>query len=123
MDKFQAIDTFWNSFSWPAYDENTVPDDAETPRITYSVTADSLGLPVLISASLWDRSTSWESISNKAEEIGRYIDNAYPPAMKIDGGRMKVMREVPFIQRMSDPSDNMIRRIYLNVSAEFFTEH
>lgn len=123
MDKFQAIDTFWNSFGWPAYDENTVPDDAGIPRITYSVNADSLGLPVIIAGSLWDRSTSWENISNKAEEIGRYIDNMYPPAMKIDGGRMKVMREVPFIQRMSDPSDSMIRRIYLNVSVEFFTEH
>ena len=31
MDKFQAQQSFWSSFGLTAYDENTVPDDAEYP--------------------------------------------------------------------------------------------
>ena len=37
MDKYQAINEFWNRFGVMAYDENTVPDDAELPYITYGV--------------------------------------------------------------------------------------
>ena len=122
MDKAQAIDAFWNSFEWPAYDENTVPDDAKLPYITYSVTMDSLGYPVMIPASLWDYSTSWEQVSKKAEEIGRAIETMYPPAIKIDTGRIYLTKGSPFAQRMQDAND-MIRRIYLNVDAEFFTAY
>lgn len=120
MDKAQAIDAFWNSFGWPAYDEGTVPDDAPIPRITYSVVTDSLDSPVMIPASLWDRSTSWERISQKAEEISQRLVTMNPPAVKIDGGRVYFTKGSPFAQRMQD-SDDMIRRIYLNVDAEFFT--
>lgn len=123
MDKYQAIDSFWNSFSWKAYDEGTVPEDAQMPRITYSVVTDSLGNPVMIPASLWDRSTSWETISKKADEIARALTFGDPPAIKIDEGRLYLTKGSPFAQRMQEPSDDMIRRIYLNVDAEFFTAY
>lgn len=122
MDKSQAIDAFWNSFKWKAYDENTVPDDAEIPRITYSVVTDSIGTPVMIPASLWDKSTSWERISKKADEIGRAITEMYPPTLKLDEGRLYITKGSPFAQRMADASDDTIRRIYINVDVEFFTE-
>lgn len=123
MDKYQAIDSFWNSFSWKAYDEGTVPEDAQMPRITYSVVTDSLGNPVMIPASLWDRSTSWETISKKVDEIARALTFGDPPAIKIDEGRLYLTKGSPFAQRMQEPSDDMIRRIYLNVDAEFFTAY
>lgn len=123
MDKFQALDAFWNSFKWPAYDEGTVPDDAPLPRITYSVVTDSLGSPVMIPASLWDRSTSWERISKKAEEIAQAIVEMNPPAIKIDTGRLYLTKGSPFAQRLQEPSDDMMRRIYLNVDVEFFTAY
>ena len=122
MDKAQAINAFWNGFGWPAYDEGTVPDDAPLPRITYSVVTDSLGYPVMIPASLWDRSPSWERITKKAEEISQAIVEMYPPAIKIDTGRIYLTKGSPFAQRMQDAND-MIRRIYLNVDAEFFTAY
>ena len=123
MDKAQAINAFWNSFEWAAYDEGTVPDDASMPRITYRVVTDSLGNPVMIPASLWDRSTSWERISKKAEEIGQAIVTMDPPAIKIDTGRLYLTKGSPFAQRMQEPSDDMVRRIYINVDAEFFTAY
>ena len=123
MDKYQALDSFWNSFGWPAYDEGTVPDGAPLPRITYSVVSDSLGYPVMIPASLWDKNTSWERISKKADEIAQAIVEMNPPAIKLDSGRMYLTKGSPFAQRMQEPSDDMMRRIYLNVDVEFFTAY
>ncbi len=122
IDKSQAIDQFWNSFGWTAYDESTVPDDAGMPRITYSVVTDSLGNPVMIPASLWDRSTSWERISKKCDEIASRLVSMVPPAIKLDNGRLYLTKGSPFAQRMQD-EDDTIRHIYLNVDAEFFTAY
>ena len=120
MDKSQAIDNFWNGFGIPAYDENTVPDDASFPRITYNVETDSFDNPVGMNASLWYRSTAWKDISKKAEEIGEYITKMFPPTIQIDGGRLYITKGSPFAQRMPDPDDS-IRRIYLNIEAEYLT--
>ena len=40
MNKEQAIHFFWSQFGLPAYDENSVPDDAQMPYITYNVVID-----------------------------------------------------------------------------------
>ena len=120
MDKAQAIHNFWSGFEWAAYDENTVPDDAPFPRITYEVKTDSLDNVVLLSASLWDKSMSWERISKKSDQIAHDIVNMYPPAIKLNGGGLYISKGTPFARRMEDPDDT-IRRIYLNINAEFLT--
>lgn len=125
MDKAQALYEFWNGFGWAAYDENTVPMGENAPAlpyITYSTITDSLGYPVQMNASLWSRGTSWAELEQKKDEISRTIDTMYPPAIKIDDGRIYITRGNPFAQRMSD-EDPFIRRIYLNIQAEFFTAH
>lgn len=125
MDKAQAIHNFWSGFGIPAYDENTVPtgDNAPAfPYITYSVSVDSLGNMISLSASVWYRSSSWESVSKKVEEISEFIYNQKSP-IKIDGGYLWIVFGTPFAQRMSDPSDDMIRRIYVSVAAEFLTAY
>lgn len=120
MDKAQAIHNFWSGFGWPAYDENSVPDDAGYPRITYEVKTDSLNNVLLLSASLWDRSDSWERISKKSDQIAWEISHMNPPAIKISGGGLYISKGTPFANRMGDQSDP-IRRIYLNINAEFLT--
>lgn len=121
MDKGQAIQALWSSFNLPAYDENTVPDNAALPYITYSVATDSLDYVVPLSASIWYSSTSWESISKKADEISAYIGNG-GITIPLDLGYMYISRGNPFAQRIADESDSLIRRIYLNVNAEFLTD-
>lgn len=123
MDKSQAIHNFWSSFNLPAYDERTVDDKAVMPYITYGVSTDSIGTPISLSASLWYKSDSWSEISRKAEEIAEYIVNMQPPSIKLDKGRLYLAKGSPFAQRMSEPSDDTIRRIYLNVQAEFLTAY
>jgi len=122
MDKSQALYKFWSSFGIPAYDQNTVPDDAKMPYITYETSTDSLNNVLFLTASLWYRQMSWENISKKADEISKYLYEMNPCTVKIDGGRMYIARGTPFAQRMSDV-DDMVRRIVLNVTVEFFTAY
>lgn len=121
MDRAQAIYQFWSRFGIPAYDENTVPDDAVMPYITYSVSTGSIGDPVLLNASVWYRSTRWRDITQKVNEIEHYIDTVSPLTIKIDGGRAYFTKGTPFSQRMAEPGDDMTRRIYLQINAEFLT--
>lgn len=52
--KEQAWQRFWEQFNLPVYDESSVPEDAGMPRLTYSLSTDSLeGSPTMPSVSLW----------------------------------------------------------------------
>lgn len=123
MDKAQALNRFWSSFGIPAYDVNTVPDEAQMPYITYETTTDSLDNSLPLTASIWYRQMSWADISKKADEIAEYLYKQNPATVKIDGGRLYITKGTPFAQRMEDPSDSMIRRIIINITAEFFTAY
>lgn len=120
MDKAQALQQFWGSFELPAYDANTVPDDADLPRITYEVVEDAIDSPVQINASLWYRGTSWAEIEQKTMEVATFIGRG-GEVIKIDGGYAWIKRGEPFAQRMSD-EDDTIRRMYLTTEVEFLTE-
>lgn len=121
MTKDEAIYSFYSGFSLPAYDENTVPEGSALPYITYSVSTDSIGNIVILSASLWYRSTSWGAIQDKADEIAAAIGYG-GKIIKIDNGYLWLTKGSPFAQRMSEPSDKMVRRIIININAEFLTE-
>lgn len=118
MDSIQALHAFWSSFGLPAYDESTVPDNAQLPRITYSVSKGFFLEPVALSASLWYRTKSWQEITLKAEEIGESIGLS-GKLLDFDGGKIWLVRGSPFYRRMTDEDDS-IRRIYFNIEAEFF---
>jgi len=123
MDKAQALQNFWESFGIPAYEQTTVPESATMPYITYSVSTDSLDNVVNMYASVWYHSTSWKDISEKTEQIARYIVGMNPPSIKFDGGRLYIAKGTPFAQRMEDPNDDMIRRMYLNIQAEYLSAY
>ena len=123
MTKAAAIYKFWSSFGLTAYEENAVPtgDDApKFPYITYQLVTDFFGNEVLMTGSLWYRSTSWAQANAKAEEISRYIGIG-GTIFKCDGGRVWIKRGTPFAQRMGDETDSLIKIIYINITAEFFT--
>ncbi len=123
MNKAQSIHAFWSGFGLKAYDENTITDEAKLPYITYSVSTDSLDSPVTMYANLWDRSESWAFVEGKAQEIAEAIVKMNPPALQMDNGRLYITKGTPFAQRMSDPSDDMVRRIYININAEYLTAY
>ena len=120
MTKAAAIYQFWSSFGLTAYEENTVPNDAAFPYITYQLVTDSFGLEIQITASLWYRSESWAGINAKTEEISQKISRG-GKIISCDGGAIWLKRGQPFAQNMGDESDNLIKRKYLNITAEFMT--
>lgn len=122
MDKAQAIYNFWAGFALPAYDETQVlPEDAPLPRITYETATDSFGQEIALTASLWYYSTSWKDITQKAAEISQSIGMG-GKIIRTDNGALWIKRGSPFAQRMGDSNDS-IRRIVLNISAEFFEQN
>ena len=125
MTKAEAIQQFWASFGLRAYDAYTVPTGEhapEPPYITYTVQTDSLGAILTLTGSLWYRSSSWKDISDKADEIAEYIGYGYKK-IEVDGGYLWITKGQPFAQRMSEPEDDMIRRIYIMLNAEFLTAY
>lgn len=118
MDKLQALHSFWSGFGLTAYDENTVPDNAQLPYITYSVTVDDFNNVVSHSASIWYYGYSWSEITAKEQEIAEYISRG-GKVVHFDGGAMWIKKASPWAQRLSDPSNYTIRRIVLNLSIEF----
>ena len=120
MTKAAAIYQFWNGFGLTAYEENTVPDDATFPYITYQLVTDSFDSEVAATASIWYRSESWTAINAKMEEISQTISRG-GKIISCDGGAIWLKRGQPFAQSMGDESDGLIKRKYLNITAEFMT--
>lgn len=120
MTKAAAIYQFWNSFGLTAYEENTVPTDATFPYITYQLVTDSFDREIPLTASIWYRSESWTGINAKTEEISQKISRG-GKIISCDGGAIWLKRGQPFAQSMGDESDNLIKRKYLNITAEFMT--
>ena len=120
MTKAAAMYQFWNSFGLTAYEENTVPDDAKFPYITYQLVTDSFDREIQLSASIWYRSESWTAINAKTEEISQKISRG-GKIISCDGGAIWLKRGQTFAQNMGDESDYLIKRKYLNITAEFMT--
>lgn len=119
MNKWQAIHSIWSSFGIPAYDETDVPDNAVMPYITYAASVSSFEQPFILSGSIWYRSNAWDLISQRADMIAEYL-RGYK-LIKVNGGYLHVSEGSPFAQRMGD-EDSAVRRIYITIDAEFFTE-
>ena len=120
MTKAAAIYQFWNSFGLTAYEENTVPTDADFPYITYQLVTDSFDYEIPLTASIWYRSESWAGINAKTDAISQKISRG-GKIIPCDGGAIWLKRGQPFAQNMGDESDDLIKRKYINITAEFMT--
>lgn len=132
MNKQQAYNHFWSSFGLLAFEENSVPEDSviealieggaaasKYPYITYQVITDDLDHPIYPTASIYDRSTSWERADKLANTISAAITEM--GTIKLDNGRMFITKGNPYAQHMPEEGDRTIRRIVLNLAVEFFT--
>lgn len=135
MNKQQAYNAFWNSFGVLAFEENSVPDDktidalissgvaeAKYPYIAYQVLIDDLGNAVFPTASIYDKSTSWERSDKLANTISERIEDMDTLALDNEG-RMFITKGSPFAQHQLEDRDLSIRRIILNLGVEFFTKY
>ena len=134
MNKQQAYNSFWSGFGVLAFEENSVPTDdvinemikagmasSKYPYITYQVLLDDIDHPVFPTASIYDRSSSWERADVLANLISNRIQNT--DTIRLDNGRMFITKGSPFAQHMLEDGDKNIRRVILNLGIEFFTEY
>ena len=120
--KTQALYNFFSGFELPAYEENTVPTGANAPTlpyITYATATSGFDDNVQISASLWYKGYSWEGADRKAAEINAALAHG-GKMIPYTGGALWIRRGTPFAQHMADENDT-IRRIYLNLTAEYLS--
>jgi len=117
MDKIQAIQSFWSSFGLPAYDNSTVPDDAEMPYITYELNIGDYGEDVATTASVWYYGKSWKPIEEKMKEIDEVFNNG-GININYDDGNIWLKKGTPYRMRIADEND-MVRRYVINVMIEY----
>lgn len=121
MTKAAALHSFFSGFGLMAYEENSVPDDAVFPYITYSLTTDSFSdYSSALTISLWYRSTSWKAINAKCEEVSAAVGYG-GQLVDCDGGRIWIKRGQPFANSMGDTSDDQIKRKLINLSVDYLT--
>lgn len=124
MTKAEAFYQFWSSFGLDTYEKNSVYQLDESPSfpyLTYELNTDSFSeVSTALSCSLWYRSTSWVEANEKVEEISKAIGIG-GKMLKCDGGYIWIKRGSPFAQSMGDDSDDLIKRKYISISADFFT--
>ena len=120
MTKAAALYKFYSLFGLTAYEENSVPEDASFPYLTYNVSTGSFGEDNAMYINLWYRSTSWAGINAKTEEISAAIGRG-GKVIKCDDGAIWMKRGSPFAQSMGDPEDDLIKRKYINITAEYLT--
>lgn len=127
MNKAQALYAFWNSFDVPAideqsaYDEDTIEDlNIDFPYITYETATSSFDNEVALSANLWDKSTSWARITELADTISAEIGYG-GKVIKIDNGYVWLKLGNPFAQRFPVDNADNVRRITINITADYLT--
>lgn len=119
MNKAQALYQFWSQFDLPVYDENSVPDNAKMPYITYETQFGSIDDVLSLSASIWTRGKSWQTTTDVALMIENRIDSMQP--IKIDNGYLFITKGTPFLNRMGDGENYNVKRALLNINAQFLT--
>lgn len=117
MNAEQAIQNFWSSFSIPAYDENSVAENAVMPYVTYSLSVDTFDNTILNTINLWYRSMSWISVTEKAKEIINTITDG-GISIPTDKGIIRMNLGNPIYNRMGD-EDRNIKRIKMNIETEY----
>jgi len=122
MDRQEAIHQFWNQFA-DAYDQNTVPDEADLVKgyITYQKVIGEFEDPVFPEAIIWTRSKSWRTADAILNNIADFLGEG-GQILKIDEGRLWVVKGSPFAQEHTENEDDNIKAYRLNVSMEFMTK-
>ena len=110
-DAAAALKTFFSGFDLPAYTVDTVPEDADLPYITYSLSVPEWNQKASMYAQVWDRTRSNTGIIRKADQITAAIGEG--KRIPLEGGYLVIWPESPLIQIMVDGDT---RSAYINLS-------
>lgn len=123
MTKYEAMQSFFESFGLDAYTGQSAPTSGDEkpsyPYLTYEFYTGADQDVIQISASLWYRGESMAGINAKTEQISQAVGTA--KLIPCDSGAMIVRKGTPFAQPMGDPEDDMIKRKVLLFDISFMT--
>lgn len=119
MNKYEALDKFYNSFGIPAYEENSVPEDAKMPYIKYDVSTSGFNSQsVPLSLQMFFKSNSLMKINSFTEKLSDALRNGV--SLKCDKGYIVLYRGEPFAQNVGS-GDKTVKCKYVNITADFIT--
>lgn len=119
--KAAALHEFFSSFGLPAYPVSSVPEDTVFPWLTYELVTSSWEQgEVALVLNLWYYTESEATPNAKAEEISKAIGMG-GALLPCDEGVIWLKRGSPWCQSLQDATDPMIKRRYINVTAEYLT--
>lgn len=110
----QALDTYLNGFGLDAYAEDSVPDNAQLPYLTYRLVDPEWHQKASFFVRVWARSTSNAMVLEKADEIIGDIGEG--KRLPFEGGLLVVWPESPKVQVVVDSNDRNLRYTYINLS-------
>lgn len=123
MTKEAALHKFFNSFGIPGYPATAVPEDAVFPWLTYEpITSAFEEGEVGITVNLWYYTTDEAPANAKAREMSERIGMG-GIILRCDGGAIWLKRGSPWCQNLRDEADPIIKRRYIQVTAEYLTQN
>lgn len=106
-----ALKDFFSGFGLPAYTEDSVPDNATLPYITYSAGVPEWNQKATMYAQVWDRTKSNAGIIKKADQITAAIGEGR--RIPFAGGYLVIWPENPLTQIRVNGD---FRSAYINLS-------
>ena len=110
-----ALKTYLSGFGLSAYAENSVPETAKLPYITYFFSDPEWNQKATMYVQIWDRTKSNDGIIKKADQIAADIGER--KTLSIEGGYLVLWPESPLIQILTDGD---FRRAYMNLSVNAY---
>lgn len=119
MDKYEALYSFYSGFGIPAYEENSVPDDAKMPYIAYEVITGSYDAEnIALSCQIFFKDTSLAAIDRITEKLSGELSGG--KKIPCDTGYIVLYRGSPFAQNTST-GDKSVKSKYVNITADYIT--
>lgn len=122
----KALYQFWASFGLPAWSQDTVPEDAALPYITFEVASgDAMG-STLLTGTVWLRDEDdGASVNARRAQVLDLIAAAVPPAGRKldteDGGFIMLYRNSGNFQRnLQDAEDRRVVGGRTTLEAHFY---
>lgn len=121
MTKAAALFEWFNGFL-PAYPASNVPKDVIFPYLTYELVLGAWGdEDIGITVNLWYYTESEAEPNAMADKMSKAIGRG-GTYVECDGGAILIKRGNPWCQNVVDERDTNIKRRYINISLEYFTE-
>ena len=117
VDVARMLCDYWNSFDIPAYPEETVPDDATLPYITYDLKSPYWRDASIYNVRVWYEDTSFTGIINMVDKISADIGEG--KRMESNGVIIYLFKEDTFFQMQPVPdSETDYKVAYLSMTIQ-----